>query len=251
MWRGFFCMFVVSENRGYKRRKFRNLQWDGGYLMIELRDVRKCYRSGSAKNEILRGVNLSVAQGEFVAIMGKSGSGKSTILNLLGTLDVLDSGDYELAGKTVHKMSKGRRARLRNEEIGFVFQHFQLIPNMSVFQNVLLPLTYGQKRLRKKKSRVLSLLKEMGLSNKKQQKPDRLSGGEKQRVAIARALVNEPRLILADEPTGSLDEETTESILNLFDRVHKNGATIVIITHDIEVAERADRILHLQNGVLV
>lgn len=219
--------------------------------MIKLRDARKYYRVGSGKNEILRGVNLSVAQGEFVAIMGKSGSGKSTILNLLGTLDVLDSGNYELAGKTVHKMSKGSRARLRNEEIGFVFQHFQLIPNMSVFQNVLLPLTYGQKRLRKKKSRVLSLLKEMGLSDKKHQKPDRLSGGEKQRVAIARALVNEPRLILADEPTGSLDEETTESILNLFDRVHKNGATIVVITHDIEVAERADRILHLQNGVLV
>lgn len=219
--------------------------------MIEFRDVRKFYRSGSGKNEILRGVDLKVEQGEFVAIMGKSGSGKSTILNLLGTLDVLDSGDYELAGKTVHKMSKGRRARLRNEEIGFVFQHFQLIPNMSVFQNVLLPLTYGQKRLRKKKSRVLSLLKEMGLSDKKHQKPERLSGGEKQRVAIARALVNEPRLILADEPTGSLDEETTESILNLFDRVHKNGATIVVITHDMEVAERADRILHLQNGVLV
>lgn len=219
--------------------------------MIELRDVRKHYRTGSGKAEILRGVNLHVEPGEYVAIMGKSGSGKSTMLNLLGTLDVLDSGIYELAGKTVHKMGKGRRARLRNEEIGFVFQHFQLIPNLSVYQNVLLPLTYGRKRLRRKKSRVLALLDEMGISDKKNQKPDRLSGGEKQRVAIARALVNEPRLILADEPTGSLDEETTESILNLFDRVHKKGATIVVITHDIEVAQRADRILRLQNGVLV
>ncbi|MFJ5768964.1 ABC transporter ATP-binding protein [Psychrobacillus sp. NPDC093180] len=219
--------------------------------MIELRDVRKYYRSGSGKAEILRGVNLRVEPGEYVAIMGKSGSGKSTMLNLLGTLDLLDSGTYELVGKSVHKMSRGRRARLRNEEIGFVFQHFQLIPNLSVYQNVLLPLTYGRKRLRRKKARVLALLDEMGISEKKNQKPDRLSGGEKQRVAIARALVNEPGLILADEPTGSLDEETTESILNLFDRVHKNGATIIVITHDIEVAERADRILHLQNGVLV
>lgn len=219
--------------------------------MIELRDVRKYYRSGSGKAEILRGVNLRVERGEYVAIMGKSGSGKSTILNMLGTLDLVDSGTYELSGKLVHKMSRGRRARLRNEEIGFVFQHFQLIPNLSVYQNVLLPLTYGRKRLRRKKSRVLALLDEMGLSDKKGQKPDRLSGGEKQRVAIARALVNEPGLILADEPTGSLDEETTESILSLFDRVHKKGATIVVITHDMEVAERADRILRLQNGVLV
>lgn len=219
--------------------------------MIELRDVRKYYRSGNGKAEILRGVNLRVEPGEYVAIMGKSGSGKSTMLNLLGTLDLLDSGTYELAGKSVHKMSRGRRACLRNEEIGFVFQHFQLIPNLSVYQNVLLPLTYGRKRLRRKKARVLALLDEMGISDKKNQKPDRLSGGEKQRVAIARALVNEPGLILADEPTGSLDEETTESILNLFDRVHKNGATIIVITHDIEVAERAGRILHLQNGVLV
>jgi putative ABC transport system ATP-binding protein len=219
--------------------------------MIEFRDVRKHYRSGSQKSEVLRGLNFRVEQGEYVAIMGKSGSGKSTLLNLLGTLDVLDSGEYELAGKSVHKMSRGRRAALRNKEIGFVFQHFQLIPNLSVYQNVLLPLTYGRKRLGKKKSRVLALLEEVGILDKKGQKPDRLSGGEKQRVAIARALVNEPGLILADEPTGSLDEETTESILSLFDKVHKNGATIVVITHDLEVAERADRILRLQNGVLV
>lgn len=219
--------------------------------MIEFRDVRKHYRSGSQKSDVLRGVNFRVEQGEYVAIMGKSGSGKSTLLNLLGTLDILDSGEYELAGKSVHKMSRGRRAALRNKEIGFVFQHFQLIPNLSVYQNVLLPLTYGRKRLGKKKSRVLELLDEVGILDKKGQKPDRLSGGEKQRVAIARALVNEPGLILADEPTGSLDEETTESILSLFDKVHKNGATIIVITHDLEVAERADRILRLQNGVLV
>lgn len=219
--------------------------------MLELRDVRKHYHSGSEKAEILRGVNLHVERGEYVAIMGKSGSGKSTMLNLLGTLDRLDSGEYELAGKSVHKMWSGRRAALRNDEIGFVFQHLQLIPNLSVYQNVLLPLIYGNNRVKRKKSRVLALLDDVGLLDKKNQKPDRLSGGEKQRVAIARALINEPGLILADEPTGSLDEETTESILNLFDRVHKKGATIVIITHDLEVAERADRILHLKNGVLV
>ncbi|MER2262890.1 MAG: ABC transporter ATP-binding protein, partial [Psychrobacillus sp.] len=176
--------------------------------MIELRDVRKKYRSGTKQMEILRGMNLRVEQGEYVAIMGKSGSGKSTMLNLLGTLDLLDKGSYQLAGKSVHKMGKASRARLRNEEIGFVFQHFQLIPNLSVYQNVLLPLTYGKKRFKGKKSRVLAMLDEMGILDKKKQKPDRLSGGEKQRVAIARALVNEPSLILADEPTGSLDEET-------------------------------------------
>lgn len=219
--------------------------------MIEFRDVRKYYRSGGRKIEILRGVDLRVEQGEYIAIMGTSGSGKSTMLNLLGTLDTLDSGEYELVGKSVHKMSRGRRDALRNEEIGFVFQNFQLIPNLSVYQNVLLPLTYGRKRLRRKKARVLEILDEVGLIHKKGQKPDRLSGGEKQRVAIARALVNEPGLILADEPTGSLDEETTESILSLFDSVHAQGATIVVITHDMEVAKRADRILRLQNGVLL
>lgn len=223
----------------------------GGFRLIELREARKVYRSGSGKDEILRGIDLLVEKGEYVAIMGKSGSGKSTLLNLLGALDVLDAGEYELAGKSVHEMRQGRRAALRNEEIGFVFQHFQLIPNLSVYQNVLLPLVYGKKRLGKKRSRVLSLLDEVGLLDKKNQKPARLSGGEKQRVAIARALVNEPGLILADEPTGSLDEETTESVLNLFDRVHKQGTTIMMITHDHDVAKRADRILRLQNGVLI
>lgn len=235
----------MSKQGGYR------ICGKGGYWMIELKDVQKYYRSGNLKSTVLRGVNLNVKQGEYIAIMGKSGSGKSTMLNLLGTLDVLDFGEYKLAGKSVHKMSRAKRVRLRNEEIGFVFQHFQLIPNLSVYQNVLLPLTYGRKRLGKKKTRVLGLLEEMGLSDKLHQKPDRLSGGEKQRVAIARALVNEPGLILADEPTGSLDEETTESILSLFDRVHEKGATIVVITHDQEVAERADRIIHLQNGVLI
>ncbi|KAB7707391.1 ATP-binding cassette domain-containing protein [Bacillus aerolatus] len=218
--------------------------------MIELREAKKFYRSGGEKVPVLRGVNLQIGQGEYVAIMGKSGSGKSTLLNLLGTLDVLDGGEYELAGQAVHKMGKGKRAALRNKEIGFVFQNFQLIPNLSVYQNVLLPLTYGRKKWVGKKAKVLNMLEEVGLSNKKSQKPSRLSGGEKQRVAIARALINEPSLILADEPTGSLDEGTTESVLQLIDRVHKNGATVVMITHDIEVAKRAERTLLLQNGML-
>ncbi|HEY9576944.1 MAG TPA: ABC transporter ATP-binding protein [Pseudobacillus sp.] len=218
--------------------------------MIRLRSGKKFYRSGGEKLPVLRGVDLQVRQGEYVAIMGKSGSGKSTLLNLLGTLDAFDDGKYELAGQAVHRMGQGRRAALRNEEIGFVFQHFQLIPNLSVYQNVLLPLTYGRKRWSGKKAKVLHMLEEVGLSHKKNQKPSRLSGGEKQRVAIARALINEPGLILADEPTGSLDEETTESVLQLIERVHQNGATIVMITHDMEVAKRAERILLLKNGVL-
>ncbi|MFC7685321.1 ABC transporter ATP-binding protein [Ureibacillus sp. GCM10028918] len=219
--------------------------------MIEFRNVKKHYRSGNQDIEILRGVNLHVEKGEYIAIMGKSGSGKSTILNLLGALDSFNTGEYELAGKLVHKMKAGRRTALRNHEIGFVFQQFHLIPNLSVYQNVRLPLTYSSKRLSKKKSRVDKLLDEVGLLHKKRAKPAQLSGGEKQRVAIARALVNEPSIILADEPTGSLDEATTETILSLFDRLHDSGVTIVMITHDIEVANRAERIIHLQNGVLV
>lgn len=219
--------------------------------MIDLRDIKKVYRSGGQKVEILRGVNLHVEKGEYAAIMGKSGSGKSTLLNVLGALDDADSGEYELAGQSIHNMSRRKRDALRNREIGFVFQHFHLIPNLSAYQNILLPLTYGKKRLSNKKARVLKLLEQLEMVHKKSQKPHRLSGGEKQRVAIARALANEPSILLADEPTGSLDEETTESILSLFDQMHQEGATIIMITHDQEVAKRADRILHLHNGVLL
>ena len=219
--------------------------------MITLRQIKKAFHSGSGKQEILRGIDLQIDPGEYVAIMGKSGSGKSTLLNILGALDTADSGEYILAQKPVHKMRQRKQTALRNAEIGFVFQQFQLIPNLSVYQNVLLPLTYGRKRLGRKKARVLQLLEEVGLADKKGQKPIRLSGGEKQRVAIARALVNEPSVLLADEPTGSLDEATTESILQLFDRVHQQGTTIVVITHDQEVADRAQRVIHLRNGVFV
>lgn len=219
--------------------------------MIEFREVKKHFRSGNQEFEVLRGVDLHVAKGEYIAIMGKSGSGKSTLLNLLGALDSFNAGEYELAGKRVHKMSASRRTALRNDEIGFVFQHFHLIPNLSVYQNVRLPLTYSRKRMTRKKARVHKLLDEVGLLHRRKAKPSQLSGGEKQRVAIARALVNEPSIILADEPTGSLDEATTQSILALFDQLHESGVTIVMITHDVEVANRAERIVHLQNGVLV
>ncbi|MEM1502865.1 ABC transporter ATP-binding protein [Domibacillus sp. 8LH] len=218
--------------------------------MITLRRVQKAFQTGSSRQDILRSVDLQIDPGEYVAIMGKSGSGKSTLLNILGALDSTDSGEYILAGKPVHKMRQSKRTALRNTEIGFVFQQFQLIPNLSVYQNVLLPLTYGRKKLGRKKARVLQLLEEVGLADKKKQKPSRLSGGEKQRAAIARALVNEPSILLADEPTGSLDEATTETILQLFDRVHQQGTTIVVITHDQEVADRAQRVIHLKDGVL-
>ncbi|MCM3791219.1 ABC transporter ATP-binding protein [Domibacillus indicus] len=218
--------------------------------MITLRRVQKAFQTGSSRQDILRSVDLQIDPGEYVAIMGKSGSGKSTLLNILGALDSTDSGEYILAGKPVHKMRQSKRTALRNTEIGFVFQQFQLIPNLSVYQNVLLPLTYGRKKLGRKKARVLQLLEEVGLADKRKQKPSRLSGGEKQRAAIARALVNEPSILLADEPTGSLDEATTETILQLFDRVHQQGTTIVVITHDQEVADRAQRVIHLKDGVL-
>lgn len=215
--------------------------------MIEFSDVWKSF----GRQEVLRGASLSVAPGEYVAIMGKSGAGKSTLLHILGALEEVDRGEYTVAGKPVHRLSARKRTRLRNEEIGFVFQQFQLIPNLSVYQNVRLPLTYGRKKLGSTRRRVLEAIDAVGLTPKKGQKPSRLSGGEKQRVAIARALVNEPSMLLADEPTGSLDEATTESILAIFDEVHARGTTIVMITHDPEVAARAERIVHLREGALV
>lgn len=214
--------------------------------MIQFQEIQKSF----GKQDVLRGASLHVAPGEYVAIMGKSGSGKSTLLNIMGAMEDADAGRYQLAGHHVHKMSARKRTALRNAEIGFVFQQFQLIPNLSVYQNVKLPLTYGRKKLGVKQGRVLKALEDVGLLEKKAQKPGRLSGGEKQRVAIARALVNEPSMLLADEPTGSLDESTTETIMALFDEVHARGTTIVMITHDPEVAARAERVVHLRNGVL-
>lgn len=198
----------------------------------------------------MQNLNLHIEEAEYVAIMGSSGAGKSTLMNILGTLEKPDSGEFFYHEKRIHKMRGHKLALLRNKEIGFVFQNFQLIPNQSVYQNVMLPLVYGQKWFGGKKEMVRKALRMVGLEGKISQKPHQLSGGQKQRVAIARAIVNGPSLLLADEPTGSLDEETTESILGIFDDLHQSGVTIIMITHDMEVAKRAQRILYLKGGTI-
>lgn len=216
--------------------------------MIRLSNIRKSYRSAAGKESVLEGLDFQLDKGEYVAIMGASGTGKSTLMNILGTLERPDDGEYIFRDKKVHRMGNGKLTLLRNEEIGFVFQNYQLIPNLSVYQNVLLPLAYKRKWQSEKRTRVKRALAMVGLEGKLKAKPHQLSGGQKQRVAIARAIVNEPSLLLADEPTGSLDEMTTESILEIFDELHQRGVTIILITHDPEVAKRAERILYLKGG---
>ncbi|WP_424236921.1 ABC transporter ATP-binding protein [Bhargavaea ginsengi] len=216
--------------------------------MIRLSNISKSYRSAAGKESVLEGLDFELDEGEYVAIMGASGTGKSTLMNILGTLERPNDGEYIFRDKKVHRMGNGKLTLLRNEEIGFVFQNYQLIPNLSVYQNVLLPLSYKRKWQSKKRARVKRALGMVGLEGKLKAKPHQLSGGQKQRVAIARAIVNEPSLLLADEPTGSLDEKTTESILEIFDELHQHGVTIILITHDPEVAKRAERILHLKGG---
>jgi len=220
----------------------------GGFQMIRLSNISKSYRSAAGRESVLEGLDFELDEGEYVAIMGASGTGKSTLMNILGTLERPNGGEYIFRDKKVHRMGNGKLTILRNEEIGFVVQNYQLIPNLSVYQNVLLPLSYKRKWQSKKRERVKRALSMVGLEGKLKAKPHQLSGGQKQRVAIARAIVNEPSLLLADEPTGSLDEKTTESILEIFDELHERGVTIILITHDPEVAKRAERILHLKGG---
>lgn len=218
--------------------------------MISLTNITKTYKTALGLETVLKDLNLHINESEYVAIMGSSGSGKSTLMNILGTLEKADTGEYFYNEKEIHRMSNRQLTLLRNKQIGFVFQSFQLIPNLSVYQNVMLPLIYGGKWFTGKKERVRKALQLVGLEEKVHQKPQQLSGGQKQRVAIARAIVNEPSLLLADEPTGSLDEATTGSILDIFADLHKGGVTIIMITHDLEVAKRAQRVMHLKGGVI-
>lgn len=218
--------------------------------MITLSNIHKSYQSASEREYVLKSLDFSIDKGEYVAIMGASGSGKSTLMNILGTLEQIDAGEYWYEDRRIDTMSKGKLTLLRNKKMGFVFQSFQLISNLSIYQNVMLPLIYNRKWFIRKKEIVRKALASVGLETKWRQKPHQLSGGQKQRVAIARAIVNEPSLLLADEPTGSLDEENTESILTIFDDLHQKGVTIILITHDPEVAKRAQRTLVLKNGIL-
>ena len=218
--------------------------------MIELNNVRKCYSLAEAEISVLKGISLHIEKGEFLAIMGPSGSGKSTLLNILGCLDVVDDGLYCLENTRIDKATEAELAQIRGRRFGFVFQLFNLIPRLSALRNVELPLIYSRVPPAERRRRAYESLKSVGLENRASHSPAQLSGGQQQRVAIARALVNEPDIIIADEPTGSLDSVSGREIMELFSRLHNEGSTIIMVTHEEEIAVYARRIIRLRDGLI-
>ncbi|MDO9541118.1 MAG: ABC transporter ATP-binding protein, partial [Kiritimatiellia bacterium] len=216
--------------------------------MIKLVNTVKTYDRGETAVHALRGVSLSIAEGEFAAIMGPSGSGKSTLLHILGLLDVSDSGDYRLFGHEVHNLSDNALAEMRNTSIGFIFQHFNLLSRTTALENVLLPVLYAHHRPNPELGK--KFLAEVGLGDRISHRPNELSGGQQQRVAIARALINNPRLILADEPTGNLDSQSAEEIMEIIAGLNRAGLTVVMVTHEDDIAGYARRIIHMRDGVI-
>jgi putative ABC transport system ATP-binding protein len=219
--------------------------------MIDMRKIRKVYAMGKVELEALRGIDLQIGENEFVAIMGPSGSGKSTLMNLMGCLDTPTSGEYFLEGQKVESLSPNELAEVRNKKVGFVFQNFNLLPYATAFENVEVPLIFGGVPTKKRKKRAMELLERVGLGERADHRPTELSGGEMQRVAIARALANKPRIILADEPTGNLDSASGAEIIELFQELGRQGHTVIVITHDKEIARRTHRIIKLRDGMVV
>jgi putative ABC transport system ATP-binding protein len=218
--------------------------------MIKTSSLRKTYVMGTEKIHALKDLSISIEKNEYVALMGPSGSGKSTLMNLLGCLDTPSSGEYILKGEVVSEMDDSDLAKVRNKEIGFVFQTFNLLPRISSLDNVALPLVYGGWSAKDRKARAAEVLELVGLGDRMDHKPNELSGGQRQRVAIARALVGDPAIILADEPTGNLDTKTSVEIMSILEKIHNAGNTIILVTHEPDIAEHAHRIIRLRDGYL-
>ena len=218
--------------------------------LIQLENISKVYRGGAEDVYALRQVDLSIADNEYVALMGPSGSGKSTLMNILGCLDTPSSGTYRLAGTDVSSMNANELAEVRNHRIGFVFQTFNLLPRASALQNVELPLVYAGMRRKVRRERAIEALERVGLADRMQHRPSQLSGGQRQRVAIARALANRPSLLLADEPTGNLDTRTGEEIMALFNALYAEGNTVLLVTHEPEIAQYAERLIRIRDGLI-
>lgn len=218
--------------------------------IIEIKNITRDFPLGNEIVHVLKGIDLNINKGEYVALMGPSGSGKSTLMNLLGCLDTPTGGTYILNGKRVSEMEDEELAEIRNKEIGFVFQTFNLMPRTTALDNVALPMVYAGYSKSDRNERATEVLTQVGLSDRMDHKPNQLSGGQRQRVAVARALVNKPSIILADEPTGNLDSKTSLEIMTLFDDIHANGNTVILVTHEEDVAQHAHRIIRLRDGVV-
>jgi putative ABC transport system ATP-binding protein len=218
--------------------------------IIQISDLKRDFALGNQIVKVLKGIDLNVNKNEYVALMGPSGSGKSTLMNLIGCLDTPTSGKYILNNKDVSKLTDDELAEIRNQEIGFVFQTFNLLPRSTALDNVSLPLVYAGMDKSSRDERATQVLTQVGLSDRMDHRPNQLSGGQRQRVAVARALVNKPSIILADEPTGNLDSKTSVEIMKLFDEIHRNGNTIIVVTHEEEIAEHAERIIRLTDGMI-
>ena len=234
-----------------RRQKNDKTAETGNGTLIRMREIRKVYDTGAIEVEALRGIDLDVRKNEFVAIMGPSGSGKSTLLNLIGCLDTPTDGSYLLSGEEVAGFSGDRLAEIRNRRIGFVFQSFNLLPQITAFDNIELPLLFRGDSTRRRRSRTNDLLEQVGLADRGHHRPTELSGGQMQRVAIARALACEPDIILADEPTGNLDSTSGADILTVFEQLAEAGHTLVVITHDLAIARRTHRVVTLRDGLIV
>ncbi|SHI69208.1 ABC transporter ATP-binding protein [Aquimarina spongiae] len=218
--------------------------------VIEIRGIIRNFQLGQETVYVLKGIDLDIKKGEYVAIMGPSGSGKSTLMNLLGCLDTPTAGTYILNGNDASTMTDNELAEIRNREIGFVFQTFNLLPRTTALDNVALPMIYAGASKKERTTRAEEVLTDVGLADRMDHKPNQLSGGQRQRVAVGRALVNKPSIILADEPTGNLDSKTSIEIMNLFDEIHAAGNTVIIVTHEEEVAEHAHRVIRLRDGII-